>query len=261
MARNIGDSCSKINQQLLTAPRGAVLTLKWLNDRGISPKLANYYVSSGWLHRVGAGAFTTTAELPSWIGAVFGLQQKSEIHPGGITALELAGRSHFLSLGDPAINLFGRKGERLPAWFRNLSRPRNVHFLATEFLPLGIGLQEHRAGNFTIKIAGEERAVLEFLHEQKTDAAGYEHMQLIFESLGTLRANVVQALLENCSSVKVKRLFLYLAEEHLHPWFKELNVEKIPLGVGKRMLFSGGRLDKKYLITVPTPNNIPADAP
>lgn len=258
-----GNSGNKINQQLLTAPVGAVLTTAWLEDRGISSGLANYYVSSGWLHRVGTGAFTTTSEPPTWLGAVFGLQQKAgcTIHPGGRTALDILGKGHFLSLGKQAVYLFGDKGERLPAWFQNLSLPNKLHYVGSHFLPPDVGLQEYRPGTFTLKVSSVERAVLELLYEQKIDEAGYEHTRLIFESLGTLRGALVQQLLECCSSVKVKRLFLHLAEPYQHPWLKELDLKKISLGSGKRVLFKGGKLDKKYLITVPATDEIASDAP
>lgn len=78
-----------------------MLTSAWLKRQGISSRLADYYARSGWLHRVGDGAFTVQPEPPSWLGAVFGLQEKSKsFHPGGRTALELSGLAHFLPLGD-----------------------------------------------------------------------------------------------------------------------------------------------------------------
>jgi hypothetical protein len=52
-----------------------------------------------------------------------------------------------------------------------------------------------------------------------------------------------------------------LAEKQAHPWFKQLDVSKVSLGSGKRMLVAGGRLDPKYLITVPAAAEIPPDAP
>ena len=258
-----GDYRTKINQKLLAAPMGAVLTLRWLKEKGISAKLANHYASSGWLHRVGSGAFTTTPEPPSWLGVVYGLQQKPgcTVHPGGRTALEIAGRSHFLSLGESTTHLFGAKNERLPSWALHAFLSQKLKYTTTNFLPATVGLQEYRAGSFTIQVSGEERAILEFLYEQEVDEPGYEHMRLIFESLGTLRVPVLQKLLEGCTSVKVKRLFLHLAEVQAHTWFKLLDFSKISLGAGKRVLVKGGRLDKKYLITVPVIQEIPSDAP
>jgi hypothetical protein len=61
--------------------------------------------------------------------------------------------------------------------------------------------------------------------------------------------------------VKVKRLFLHLAEKQAHPWFKQLDVTRVSLGSGKRMIVAGGRLDPKYLITVPAATETPSEAP
>ena len=265
MTSNPSPRDTKINQRLLSAPAGAVLPLEWLRRQGVSAKLAEYYTKSGWLHRVGKGAFTLQPAVPDWLGAVYGLQQmeKNSVHPGGRTALELASLSHFLPLGDEApLYLFCRTRERLPAWFGRLPWTARIHLVRTDFLPAGIGLREHRTNSFAVTISAPERAALEFLYQQPPDAETYAHARLVFEGLGTLRPAVVQELLEQCSSVKVKRLFLHLAELHGHPWLKELELAKVSLGSGKRVLVKGGRLDPKYLITVPAePGSVPADAP
>jgi hypothetical protein len=72
-----------------------------------------------------------------------------------------------------------------------------------------------------------------------------------------LRPNVVQALLEQCTSAKVKRFFLWSAEEAQHQWFDRLDTAIVDLGSGKRQLFKGGRLNKKYAITVPPQEELP----
>lgn len=240
-----------------------MLTTAWLKGQGISSRLANYYATSGWLHRVGDGAFTVQPDTPAWLGAVFGLQQKSKsLHPGGRTALELSGLAHFFPLGDAyPVYLFSRAGERLPAWFKGLLWFGRVRHVSTNFLPQELGLREHHEGAFTVMVSAPERAALEFLHDLTLDAAGYEHANLVFEGLATLRSEVVQPLLEACASIKVKRLFLHLAEKHAHAWFKQLDLAKVSLGSGKRVLVPGGRLDPKYLITVPAAVETPADAP
>jgi hypothetical protein len=73
----------------------------------------------------------------------------------------------------------------------------------------------------------------------------------IMENLVTLRPKVVQNLLEMCRSVKVKRLFLFLAQKADLPWFTKLNTANLDLGKGKRMIVKDGALDKTYEITVP----------
>ncbi|MCF6194867.1 MAG: type IV toxin-antitoxin system AbiEi family antitoxin domain-containing protein, partial [Kangiellaceae bacterium] len=58
-------------------------------------------------------------------------------------------------------------------------------------------------------------------------------------------------LLLQCKSIKVKRLFLWLAERQNYAWFKKLDIENLNLGSGKRVIAKGGKLDKEYQITVP----------
>ncbi len=91
---------------------------------------------------------------------------------------------------------------------------------------------------------------MEMLHLTPKEV-GFDEAQLIMENLVTLRPDVVQRLLTACRSVKVKRLFLYMAERQEHPWLSKLDLSKINLGKGKRMIIPNGRFDTKYQITVP----------
>jgi hypothetical protein len=79
----------------------------------------------------------------------------------------------------------------------------------------------------------------------------YEEARLLTEGLTTLRPRLVQALLEHCASVKVKRLFMFLAENCKHAWAGKVDLSKVDFGSGKRVLIKGGRFDPKYQITVP----------
>ena len=51
--------------------------------------------------------------------------------------------------------------------------------------------------------------------------------------------------------MKVKRLFLYLAEKAGHEWFCHINLDNVDLGSGKRAIVSDGVYVSEYLITVP----------
>jgi Transcriptional regulator, AbiEi antitoxin, Type IV TA system len=73
----------------------------------------------------------------------------------------------------------------------------------------------------------------------------------LMEGLNNLPPKQVQTLLENCQSVKVKRLFLYMAEKADHSWFKQLDITKVDLGKGKRSIVKHGVLIDKYGIIVP----------
>jgi hypothetical protein len=67
----------------------------------------------------------------------------------------------------------------------------------------------------------------------------------------TLRPDAVQRLLVLCRSIKVKRLFLYMAEKQGHSWASGLDLSRVNLGKGKRMVIPNGKYDRKYQITVP----------
>ncbi|MCX6099522.1 MAG: type IV toxin-antitoxin system AbiEi family antitoxin domain-containing protein, partial [Candidatus Bipolaricaulota bacterium] len=42
-----------------------------------------------------------------------------------------------------------------------------------------------------------------------------------------------------------------------HSWLDRLDLRKVTLGAGKRLLYKGGRLDTKYGITVPRSEEVP----
>jgi len=71
------------------------------------------------------------------------------------------------------------------------------------------------------------------------------------DGLTTLRPLQAQELLENCKSIKVKRLFLFFAEKVGHSWFKYIDIKKIDLGSGNRSLAKDGVLVSKYQLVVP----------
>jgi hypothetical protein len=95
-----------------------------------------------------------------------------------------------------------------------------------------------------------ERAILELL-DDVPQRETFQQADALFEGLRNLRPQLLHTLLVECRSVKVKRLFLWFAERHGHPWMTKVDHTGIDLGHGKRMLVSGGKLDTKYDITVP----------
>lgn len=159
-------------------------------------------------------------------------------------------KAHYLELSSQKVYLFGAKGENIPAWFLNHDWKTKVDYFSTKFLDSTLGLTDFQVKAFTIKISGPARAMLECLYLSPEKQDLIDCYQLM-ESLNNLRPKQVQELLENCSSVKVKRLFLYLAEKSGHSWFNHLQTEKIFMGKGKRSLVKNGVYIPKYQITVP----------
>jgi hypothetical protein len=243
----------KINKVLQAWPKGTVAVHAWLKAQGVSRKLAEQYRRRGWIDAVGRGAFIRRGDNVEWPGAVYAIQTASgrRIHPGGRTALELHGLAHFLGLSARApVYVYGAPGVRLPAWFRAHDWQHPVRYSATGLFSKDLGLTPRSFGDFAVDISSPERAVLEYLDGFPEDGSFEEARELV-EGLTTLRPEVLQSLMETCTSVKVKRMFLYLADQAKHPWRSELKDQRIELGRGKRSLVREGKFDARYQITVP----------
>ena len=71
------------------------------------------------------------------------------------------------------------------------------------------------------------------------------------EGLTNLRPKLVQKLLQECNSIKVKRLFLYLSEKANHTWLQFIDPSFVDIGNGNRRITEGGTYISKYQITIP----------
>ncbi len=243
---------SKINQLLQSQPSGVVLLASWMSEQGYSPDLQKRYRKSHWLESVGTGAMKRAGEKIEYTGGLYALQQQKglSIHIGAKSALSFLGKAQYLELSQRKVILFGSKAERLPTWFSVYPWAVEINYFSSSFLPPDIGLTEMDYKTFQLNISGAARAMLECLYLVPENQPLVECYELM-ESLNNLQPTKVQALLESCTSIKVKRLFLYLAEKAKHAWFAYLNTDRIDLGSGKRSLAKNGTYVSKYKITVP----------
>lgn len=248
-----GQKETKLNRLLKKFPSGCVATQHWLKKHDIYRQLVEAYCKSGWLSKIGHGAYTHQNDDVSWTGGLYAIQQQLElpIHVGAKTALERKGLAHFLPMGGGGVFLFGMSSVRLPKWFTEYDWKANIHYSMPKLFDpdAELGLTKEDLGQYSIKISSPERAIMEVLHfvPQKES---FESARQLMKGLTTLRPQLVQELLEKCQSVKIVRLFLFLAEECGHDWVEELDIGRINLGDGKRVIVKDGRLDPIYNITV-----------
>lgn len=231
---------------------GAVLLASWLEKQGVSRSLQTHYRRSNWLASVGPGAFKRPSETVSWQGGLYAIQQQAglPIHAGALTALSLQGYSQYLRFGGQRVYLFSPRGIKLPAWFKKYDWGMPVDHIPTSLLPTGLGLLDRAEPNFSIRISGPERAILECLDHAPKEFDLVECYQ-VMESLVNLRPDVVTELLNQCTSIKAKRLFLYMAEKANHQWLPFVNTTGLDLGSGGRSLSKGGVYVAKYNLVVP----------
>ena len=205
----------KLNNLLRQWPNGTVATQLWLDEQQIYRQLSNKYVRSGWLTKIGHGAFAKAGDRVDLFGGVFALQQelKLPIHIGGQTALELFGRAHFIPMTNnySYIYVHENKTERqLPSWFVAAFSTNLIKYIRQQLFVKKVGLQNFDCSTFTIEIASPERALFELLALVPNEIT-YEHAYLVMQGQELLRVEIVQALLESCCSQLLKRLF-FLSE-------------------------------------------------
>lgn len=249
----------KLLEELI--PEGVIVTRKWLKqETELSHHAIDNLVKSEQLKLLWKGLYTRGKVHPSWQSAVYTLQQivKTDFIIGGLFALELKGFSHYLSHSNSVtVHLYGN--DKLPIWTKDIVK--NAFFIkhtrTSLFAEMDKSLSEKyttvvpwKEGMGELKISTPERACLEML-DQVPYSTSFEHADQLLQGMTALSPRVLQQLLEMCTNIKVKRLFLWFAKRYNYIWFNKLNLEKIDLGSGKRVIEKGGALDKNYLITVP----------
>jgi hypothetical protein len=229
-----------------------VLLASWLEKNGISRELQKYYLRSGWLESYGSGAYKRPGENVQWLGAMYSLQKQTDlaVHVGGLTSISLQGLTHYARLGKQSLYLFSALYVKLPKWFLDQEWGSQVQHVKTKLLPVGLELVEYKEGAIKLQLSSPERAILECLHLTPNHFDMVECYQVL-EGLSNLRPKVLQELLEKCTSIKVKRLFLFMASKAKHQWLDFVDQTRIELGTGDRVIVKGGVYISKYRISIP----------
>jgi hypothetical protein len=241
---------NKLNQMLQQWSVNGLRTAASLRAQGISSALLRHYVKRHWLEQVGRGVYRRPNDTPGWAAALHAVQKEEglPVHVGGLTALALHGYGHYM--GERPLFLYAPPRTRLPVWVEGVTS-REIRFNPTNFLE---SAPENSVRSMTVEgigvaVSTPERAALEMLYHVPREVGFSESLEIV-GGLAALRVDLMQVLLTVCSSVKVKRLFLYCAREAGHSWYSALERSRIDLGAGKRELVKGGILDKEFLLTV-----------
>jgi hypothetical protein len=239
----------------LDLPKGSVITSSWLTSKGIGCRLQHHHSHSAnaILKSIGTGAYAVKEHSKDLKieGGIYALQSQLNlnVHLGALSALgNIYNIRHFVVLADEKWHILAPQNLHIPTWFaKNFGNNCSIH--KTNFLPGGIGIQSVNFRGFELKVSSSERAILEAIF-LSNNSVSLKEISQIMETMTNLRPIILQQLLENCTSVRVKRIFLYLAEKQRHNWFDFLKPDKINLGSGKRVISASGKLDKKYSIII-----------
>lgn len=244
---------TRINKMLAKWLPGEIHTLRWFEKRGASQRVAFGYSKSGALRKIGSGVFSLPDDPLNWLGAVKAMQEELglPVHVGARSSLELQGTSHnIVQSKRPHVTLIASDKTTIPAWVKVNDWNALLAFKQSSLISGEQSLTEFAKNGISVRLSSREQAILEFIDSLDLSVS-FQTVADYLSSLMTLRPKVLQDLLKRCSSVKVKRVFLYLAESMELPFFSKLDLAEIDLGSGKRVIIKGGRYDAKYQITVP----------
>ncbi|MCC8070997.1 MAG: type IV toxin-antitoxin system AbiEi family antitoxin [Bacteroidales bacterium] len=242
---------TKINTLKQKYPPTSILLASTLQKEGISRDSIQDYVNSGWLVPLAKGIYRFSDGHPTLFSALSACQYQKGMncHVGAATALELHGFTHFVTMGKPSAILFLARDCKLSKWLPETEWDMNLVQCTTSVLP-DIGLIEIITGETRLQVSTPERAIMECLLLSPKQY-GLMDIYYLMEMLTALRPSLVEGLLRGCTSVKVKRLFIYMADKARHAWFRRLNLEGIYMGTGPRSLEKGGVPIAKYKLIIP----------
>ena len=244
----------KLNYLMRNWLSGVIVTSKWLKTKGYYKQQVKAYVDKGWLTRVDKGAYSRLKDQVTWQGALYALQSQLSlpVHLGGLSALQYYGIIHYAILNDhnPRFYLYNTTNDKivLPVWFKKLFT--NAHLEQKKIFNKPFGITTKEVDGIQLSVASPERAILEVL-ALVPNKVTLEYANELTEGLDRLRTKKIQTLLECCYSIKVKRLFLYLAERNSLNCFSTINLKRVTLGSGKRVIGQGGEYNKKWMLSLP----------
>lgn len=241
---------SKINRLLYDAVPGGLLFAAWLRKEGYSAQLIKRYRDSGWLEGLSRGVMYRKNDSLSALAAVYSYthQTGKKARIAAHSALELLGFNHYVPMGKPRLMVAFKKGS-VDDWVRSERYDMTI-------VPFHTGIfknpttQSFDRNGFSLILSSPEQAFLECVH-LVPDYYNYMDLYYIMEQLTSLDPDKVQIVLENTSSQRVKRMFLYMAEKAGHYWFNMLDMDKFGLTTSKLQLVDNGVYISKYRITVP----------
>lgn len=243
-------SATKINQLVSSKFSRGVFFSEWLVKNGYSNQLIADYRKGGWLETVCRGVMKRPGISLSAAVVIgcYNEQVRNSLRVAAHSALELAGYNHYVPMGKPLL-MVSQHDNKLTAWARYGGYDATIKLFSSNMFCADHLVKYERDG-IDIAASSPEQAFMECL---LLAPAQYSYMDLyyIMEQMTSLRAEVVQQLLENCRNNRVKRLFLYMAEKAGHYWYDMLDTSRVELGSGKLHLADGGVYISKYKITIP----------
>lgn len=233
---------------------GQLVTRQWLISQGATEHALDNAVKSNRLKVLTRGVLTRYEVPLTWQGVAASLNRiDGPVYVGVVSALAEQGLAHYLGFSKQ-INLYSSKPS--PSWLNKIGLETELIWHSTRRLwdmprlLLANSLRENEINNGHWLMASAEQAILEVL-VAVPNTFSFEYADSLMQGMVNLSPRRIDAVLKACHHIRAKRLFFFLADRYTYSWRKKMQPENYDLGSGKRSIIVGGRLDKRYNITVP----------
>lgn len=220
----------------------------WFEQHGISAKNVFDHKKYGWIESIGRGAYVRQGVKPDILAAVSAVQTQTtySMHLGGLYSLDQFHDIRQYIRNDLSPQIFTTETSSLPSWFKTTFED-SYKVKVASFLPEELGIEERDYNGLRIRVSCLERSLLEMLYNNEVSTN--EAFQIL-ELVPVLKPALMNNLLQNCKSIKVKRLFLYIASKTGYAWYNKLEIDKLDLGSGVREIDKDGSFNKDFNIIV-----------
>ena len=177
-----------------------------------------------------------------------------DVYPGGYSAMVGWHHRHHSILNPLRERLYGTDVYKVPKELLKGDWQRKFNFYKNDFFPKKLGIDKIKTRGYQLKIPSLERSLLEMVYDIDNRTT-IDSVFVYFLDLPEINPKLFQQLLERCTSEKVKRFGLFLAEETFYDYFKEMDTTNIRLNLKENLdVTDGHRFPNhvpKYNIEVP----------
>lgn len=220
------------------------LFLEYLKEKGCSRQLIHKYIHNGWLQKIAQGVYSKPDLFFTPVDIISAIQKqlKVQVFLGATSALS-SQNINFNLRQESNVQAFVPVTYRPTHWLRSV---KGLFWFKASLFTHNQGLHLYNG----ILMSTPERAILEAISLIPKHME-YEEAYHLLELMPALRVSLLQELLQECKSIKTKRLFLYMAELIAHNWYPSIELTHINLGSGDRQVVKNGIYNKKYKLIVP----------
>jgi predicted GIY-YIG superfamily endonuclease len=221
-----------LQEIMLSTDRDFVFTTEYFKSKGITPDMVFGYAETGWIEKISKSLYKKSGNKITFRNLLYTWNKYHDldIHEGGLSAL--GGLCAYIK-PKIIIDLYTNSKRALPKY----SEKFEFNLFNKKIFIDKYGVNEG--------VSCVERACIEFISTGEIDEIDRTMSLMI-----TLRPEITQKLLEKCCLIKSKRMFFHFADKHRLPIIDKLDLSKIHLGSGKRVIVRGGKLNSKYGIVI-----------